>query len=141
MLAQLTATLILAPLMSNVFAAKITQISTDIHLFSPNRMDLSALRSANLQPALDITSAMLSHGANPPIWMQNNASVEPSYNQATSQAGEVRFAAFVSAAEPGCQIIDSPALQIEPANSSAEGFGSVAISFEDRKSSVNDLEW
>ncbi|KPI44341.1 uncharacterized protein AB675_8525 [Cyphellophora attinorum] len=130
MLAQLTANLILAPLVSNVFAAKPTWI--DVHLISPDGMNLSALLNADLQPALDLTSAMLAYGAAPPIWMQSNASVEPVYIQPSSQTGEVNFTGLVTAAEPRCQIIDSTALEIIAYNSSAFGFGSVGVSFEDR---------
>lgn len=141
MFSQLIAALVLAPLASNVFTAKATDISQDVALFSPNRLDTTALRTANLQPALDIASAMLAYDASPPLWVQSNASVEPYYTQTKAQSSDIKLATFVSSTEPSCEIIDSASLNISFSNRSDAAVGSVVFDFTDRECNISGLEW
>ncbi|KAI9667842.1 MAG: hypothetical protein M1821_000661 [Bathelium mastoideum] len=139
---QLLASLLLAPLMSNLFQQNPTQTQSSIKLRAFNGLNISALTEAtDLQPAFDISSAINVYKAAPPVWMTPNSSFEPFYPNEGSVSGNVTFPTFAYFVDTDCESIARAELNPTYGGSDVQGTGTNVISFMDRNCSISDLQW
>jgi hypothetical protein len=136
-LLQLLASIFIVPLSNNLFRTKATSHASPTEVYSISALDTSRLRlSTDLQPALDVTSAVHAYNAAPPTWMTRDTAIRPFLQIEPSRQGNFSVDTSVYAAKLDCKLIPRDEISINPASASDGNVGDVLVEFIDRECDV-----
>lgn len=136
-LLQVIVSIFIVPLTSNLFRAKPSQHASLIDLVSPSELNVSTLRLAtDLQPAMDIASAVHAYGASPPAWMTTEYAIESFSPVEDGKTGRIIVKTSVYSATVNCRSVPRAEMNIHLDGSDAARVGNNLINFVDRGCSV-----
>jgi hypothetical protein len=136
-LLQLLASIFIVPLSNNLFRTKAAAHASPSEVYSISALDIPSLRlSTDLQPALDVTSAVHSYNAATPTWMTRNTAIRPFFQIEPSRQGNISVDTSVYAAKLDCELIPRDEIRVHPASASDGESGDVLIEFTDRECDV-----
>ena len=139
LLVQLAVSVSLVSLTGNLFRADDSHTSLPVHLESLVDLNVSSLTlGTDLQPAIELASAIHAYGAAPPTWMTANYSIEPFSSTLQEVTGNISVYTSVYSAKLDCRVIDRSDLNITFTPADVSSLGEEQISFTDRGCNVTD---
>ncbi|OQV04790.1 hypothetical protein CLAIMM_09622 [Cladophialophora immunda] len=132
-LAQLVASVSLVSLSANVFRADTSTSVSAISMTFPQEFNVDLLNSrTDMQPALDIASAVHIHGATAPTWMAADYAFESFRPVEEGISGNFTAKTFALSSSPDCRLMDPSEYSAVFEPSDEEGVGSTTITMVDR---------
>ena len=139
LLVQLFVSVSLVSLTGNLFRADDSHNSSSVGLVSVVDFNVASLTlKTDLQPAIELASAIHAYGAVPPTWMTAQYSIEPFSPTLAGVTGNISVRTSVYSAEVACRIIDRSNLNITLTQLDVSTPGEATISFTDRGCDVGD---
>lgn len=138
MLLQLLASIFLISLTANVFVANASRSNFQMTLSFPREFSTDLFDSrTDLQPALDLASAIHLHGARPPPWMNTNYAFERFEPMDQEMTGNFTGQTFALSSVLDCRIIDQSAYTLLVEEEELEGRRSLTIDFVDMDCNIS----
>ena len=147
MLIYLVCSVALVPLTSGLFIAAQTHDFNKIYVKSTMDAMFSTATlntQTDLQPSIDLSSAIHGYGARIPAWMTSEYSIRPYSPVKKSEIGDITAETQAYHTEPKCHVVLPEDITIEGGVNSAVGVGTISTSFSDRGCDVggdNELSW
>lgn len=137
MLFEFLASLALVPLASSMFKTSASQRTSLVVLNYPGAFNVSLLTArTDLQPSIDVSSAIQGHGAAPPQWMTEQYGLEAFSSLPNKNIGNVTVDTFVYSVDPQCRKIDQAELDVNFTVSNTPDAGQLLFGYSDRNCSV-----
>jgi hypothetical protein len=134
---RLLASLALAPLASSLFRVDISQQQSPIVLNYPGAFNLSLFTErTDMQPSIDVSSAIHGYGAATPSWMTEKYALESFSPLQNVSTGNITLDTLVYYVEPQCIMVDRSQLNETYTPSSTPGSGEILVDYSDRNCSV-----